>query len=176
MNGEKRDFAPPMTGGSSLLVIFSVLCLTVFALLALSTAQADGRLGEAASEAVKNYYRADTEAQTVLARLRSGEVPEGVTLTEKTAADRAAADETATGTADGSAANGVSTNGASQTDEKVITAAWTCRISDTQALEAEADFFGGLGDSYRITRWQSVSTAAWEPDDSLPVWDGEFGE
>lgn len=174
MNGERKDSAPPMTGGSSLLVIFSVLCLTVFALLALSTAQADGRLGEAAAEAVKDYYRADTEAQTVLAKLRSGEVPEGVTLTEKAAADEVvngAADEAENGTAAGTAENG-----SAQTDEKVITAAWTCRISDTQALEAEADFYGALGDRYLVTRWQAVSTAVWEPDDSLPVWDGEFGD
>ena len=82
MNQEKRKFSPPTVGGSSLLVIFAVLCLTIFALLSLSTVQADRRLGDAAAEAVEGYYAADVEAETLLARLRSGDTPAGVTLTE----------------------------------------------------------------------------------------------
>ena len=73
----KRE-APPAVGGSSLLVIFAVLCLTVFALLSLSTVQADRRLAEASAEAVKNYYEADTKAEIMLASLRQGEVPSEV--------------------------------------------------------------------------------------------------
>ncbi len=73
----KRE-APPAVGGSSLLVIFAVLCLTIFALLGLSTVQADKRLAEASSEAVKKYYEADTRAEIILAQLRQGIVPEGV--------------------------------------------------------------------------------------------------
>ena len=76
----KRRFSPPAVGGSSLLVIFAVLCLTVFALLSLSTVQADGRLGDAAAAAVSDYYRADCQAETVLAQLRQGRMPEGVTV------------------------------------------------------------------------------------------------
>ena len=79
----KRE-APPAVGGSSLLVIFAVLCLTVFALLGLSTVQADRRLAEASSAAVKNYYEADTRAELILASLRQGQIPmEGVTKSEK---------------------------------------------------------------------------------------------
>lgn len=74
----KRE-APPAVGGSSLLVIFAVLCLTIFALLGLSTVQADKRLAAASSEAVKNYYEADTRAELILAQLRAGVIPEGVT-------------------------------------------------------------------------------------------------
>lgn len=69
---------PAAVGGSSLLVIFAVLCLTVFALLTLSTAAADSRLSQEAARAVEDYYEADAEAEAVLARLRAGEVPEGV--------------------------------------------------------------------------------------------------
>ena len=49
---ERQRFSPPAVGGSSLLVIFAVLCLTVFAMLALSTVQANGRLSDASAEAV----------------------------------------------------------------------------------------------------------------------------
>ena len=68
----------PAVGGSSLLVIFAVLCLTVFALLGLSTVQADTRLSDASAEAIQAYYAADNAAETILARLRSGEIPDGV--------------------------------------------------------------------------------------------------
>ena len=75
----KHSDTPPAVGGSSLLVIFAVLCLTVFALLGLSTVQADGRLGTAAADAVSAYYAADCEAEAILAELRQGKMPEGVT-------------------------------------------------------------------------------------------------
>lgn len=63
----------PAIGGSSLLVIFAVLCLTVFALLSLSTAQAEKRMSDASAQALTAYYAADLEAEQIFARLRAGE-------------------------------------------------------------------------------------------------------
>ncbi len=80
MNREKERGSVPAAGGTSLLVVFAVLCLTVFALLSLATVQADERLAEASARAVKDYYEADCQAQETLARLRNGEFPEGVFL------------------------------------------------------------------------------------------------
>jgi hypothetical protein len=131
---EKERFSPPAVGGSSLLVIFAVLCLTVFALLGLSTVQADGRLSDASANAVSAYYAADCQAETILAQLRAGEVPEGVTV---------------------------------QGDVY----AYTCPISDTQALEVEVQLDGT---EYTILRWQAVSTVEWQSDTNLDVWDGVF--
>lgn len=74
----------PIVGGSSLLVVFTVLCLTVFALLALSTAQSNGRLSTAGEDTVTAYYRADYLAEQILADLRAGHVPEGVTAEDST--------------------------------------------------------------------------------------------
>lgn len=81
---ERQRFSPPAVGGSSLLVIFAVLCLTVFAMLALSTVQANGRLSDASAEAVTSYYAADAQAEAILAQLRAGRVPEDVTVTGET--------------------------------------------------------------------------------------------
>ena len=74
----RESFAPPAVGGSSLLVIFAVLSLVVFALLSLSSVQAERRLADAAAESVSAYYDADLRAQEIYARLRSGELPEGI--------------------------------------------------------------------------------------------------
>ena len=76
---DEKRFSPPVVGVSSLLVIFTVLCLTVFAMLGLSTVRADGRLSDASAAAVTAYYEADCQAEAILARLRAGELPDGVT-------------------------------------------------------------------------------------------------
>lgn len=75
---KQETFSPPAVGGSSLLVIFAVLCLTVFALLSLSSVQAQRRLADAAVRSVTDYYEADLEAERIFARLRSGETVDGV--------------------------------------------------------------------------------------------------
>lgn len=75
---QKRRISIPAFGGSSLLVIFAVLCLTLFALLGLSSAQASERMNRAAVESVTAYYAADFEAERTLALLRQGSVPENV--------------------------------------------------------------------------------------------------
>ncbi len=132
MPEKKRSFSPPVVGGSSLLVIFAVLCLTVFALLSLSTVQADGRLGDAAAQAVTGYYQADCRAESILAQLRAGDIPDDVSF-------------------DGSVY------------------AYSCPISDTQSLSVEVSLDGS---DYTILRWQAVSTAQWQPDTGLDLWDG----
>ena len=134
---DEKRFAAPAVGGSSLLVIFAVLCLTVFALLGLSTVRADGRLSDASAKAVSAYYEADCQAEAILARLRAGDLPEGV-------------EETVT--------------------PEGRTCAYTCPISDTQTLAVEVR----LEDtSYTVLRWQAVSTADWEADETLDLWDGD---
>jgi hypothetical protein len=121
-----------MVGGSSLLVIFAVLCLTVFALLGLSTVQADGRLSDSTVQAVSGYYEADCQAERILARLRSGQMPEGVTRTGDVYS-------------------------------------YICSVSDTQQLQVEVSLDGT---DYTVLRWQLVSIADWQPDQSIDLWDG----
>ena len=75
---QKTKFSPPAVGGSSLLTIFAVLCLSVFALLSVSTVRAEKRLADASLQAITDYYAADTQAETIFARLRSGEFVPGV--------------------------------------------------------------------------------------------------
>lgn len=129
---KRRRFSPPVVGGSSLLVMFAVLCLTVFALLALSTVQADRRLSDASARSVEAYYEADCRAEEIFARIRAGETPEGVTE-----------------------ADGVYTYG--------------CEISGTQELRVSVQVKDG---SWIVLQWSTVSTADWQEDDSLDLWDG----
>lgn len=75
---DKKRMPLPSVGASSLIIIFAVLCLTVFALLSLSTVQANSRLCDRAIQSVTDYYEADCRAEKVLAQLRCGKVPDGV--------------------------------------------------------------------------------------------------
>ena len=75
---KRKDFPVPATGGSSLLVIFAVLCLVTFALLSLNTVLAEKRLSEAYAQATQDWYGADLKAQEIFAQLRAGEPVSGV--------------------------------------------------------------------------------------------------
>lgn len=82
MKKNRKHLSPPVVGGISLLVIFSVLCLTVFSLLTISTALAEKRLSDVSANAVSAYYSADLEAERIFASIRRGEIPDTVTVTE----------------------------------------------------------------------------------------------
>ncbi len=77
MKKSKMSFTT--VGGSSILTIFAVLCFIVFALLSLSTAKANSTLSKKSIDSVTAYYKADTQAEEILSKLRTGEKPEGVT-------------------------------------------------------------------------------------------------
>lgn len=79
---KKETQSAPLLGGSSLITIFGVLCLTVFALLSLTTVTARARLSDSALASVTAYYAADTQAEVLFARLRNGELPPEVTKEE----------------------------------------------------------------------------------------------
>lgn len=73
MKKKEVQSVAPSIGGTSLLVIFSVICLAVFAVLSLTTAQAEKRLSDKAAEAAAAYYRADSTAEEIFAQLRKDE-------------------------------------------------------------------------------------------------------
>lgn len=152
---EKKKTAPPAVGGSSLLTVFAVLALTVFALLSLSTVKADVRLADSAARAVTDYYAADCRAQEILARLRNGEKPEGVTFQAGTVKVLRTEPDTP---------------GFDRQDVPVHIAEYAVPISETQELQVEVLLQGA---DYEVVRWQAASSVEWMGSDSFTVWDGE---
>lgn len=75
---KKKKISFTSVGGNSILTIFAVLCFIIFALLSLSTSKADSMLAQKSTDAVKKYYEADTRAEKILAKIRQGNVPDGV--------------------------------------------------------------------------------------------------
>lgn len=56
-------------GTVTLVMLFSVMCLCIFALLSLSTARSELNLSERYADSVSNYYAADTTAVQIQNRL-----------------------------------------------------------------------------------------------------------
>lgn len=75
----KKTAAPfSALGMSSITVIFATLCLTVFAVLTLATVRAGTATSVANADSIKAYYAADCEAERILAEIRNGTEPDGV--------------------------------------------------------------------------------------------------
>ena len=159
---KKRKMSFTTVGGSSILTIFAVLCFVVFALLSLSTAKANSQLTNKSIEAVTNYYKADTEAEGILAKVRQGsDIPAGVTIhkaeTTKNGVKRIVADNI----------------GYIGWD---AFASYTCKIDENQELQCEVLVrYGAQGEEagYQVIKWKKAYIGEWKPDTSMPVFTGE---
>lgn len=61
-----------VSGAVSLVMVFAVLCLTVFSVLTLSTAVGESKLAQATAQHTADYYAADAQATAIAAQLGQG--------------------------------------------------------------------------------------------------------
>lgn len=139
---KKRKMTFTTVGASSILTIFALLCLIVFALLSLSTAKADSTLSKKSVDAVAAYYKADLQAEEILAELRQNNFY----------------------------CNGNrNSNSNSNSNAKNVVRTYSCPIDDKQELQVEVEMGK---DTYHIKKWKKVYTGEWKPDDTMDVWEG----
>ncbi len=137
MSGRKRrKTTAPIAGGSSLLVIFTVLCLTVFAVLNLSTVLSKKGMSDKAAASVKEYYEAECKAEEVIAGLRAGNVPDFV-----------------------------------EKDGEIYSFEYP--VGEDKKLDVKVKIESE--DNVKVLCFKETSTAPWENDDSLVLWDEESG-
>lgn len=67
-----------VSGAVSLMMIFCVLCLSVFAVLTLSTAVGEEKLTDLTAQRQREWYAADRQAAAAVAALSRGETPPDV--------------------------------------------------------------------------------------------------
>ena len=145
------------TGYVTIMLIFALLCLTVFAVLSFQAAYADERLSARAQEYTQQFYTADSRAKEILAQLDG--------YAAQAAGSPFFAEEFAL-EAGGAAAVTPCAEG--------VRAAYSCEINERQSLSVCVTFFASPdGGRYRIDRWQ---TTAQDDDEEAPlgVWDGSF--
>ena len=61
-----------VSGAVSLVMIFCILCLVIFSVLTLATADRESRLSEMTARNTEEYYQADRDATVIAAALRNG--------------------------------------------------------------------------------------------------------
>lgn len=150
----KRVSAPVVNiGSSSLLVIFLILCLVVFAVLTLTSAQKDYQYSQRIAERNTEYYAAVAEAERIWDDF-----------------DRAASQESHGDSSYGSESQGdrPSDITVSQGD-RPSDITYSVAINDTQELQVVLTLAGNETDGYHydIAKWQTVSTTEWTGDNSL---------
>lgn len=133
-------------GSASIVVVFCVLCLTIFAVLSLITANSEAKLADKSAEAVSAYYAAD------------------YVCSEKACAIAEAAK---LGTAEDTAA---ALGAEVCPDGNALLITYSEEISPTQALFVSLSVENG---EMQVLQWQACDTDVWTFDDTIEVWDGQ---
>ncbi len=141
-------------GMSSLILIFIVLCLTVFGLLSLSSAGSDWKLARKNAEAVRGYYKADSQAveflamvEEVLSRCSQADDEKEYLRLVKEELGSFCQEET----------------GIVQTE---------IEMPYGQMLHIELEINRKEESGYRILAWKVCHSVDYEIDKSIPVWTG----
>lgn len=131
-------------GSVSLILIFAVLCLSIFALLTLSSARSDAGLAERAAQSAKNYYAADTQAESIyvgiVEAIKNGEKPDTVSGTE------------------------IFYNG------NYIS--YACPIDERRSICVVFFYDYSRGEA-EILQWLETESEGWTADESINVWGGK---
>ncbi|MCL2663529.1 MAG: hypothetical protein FWE83_09420 [Oscillospiraceae bacterium] len=132
-------------GSASIVLVFAVLCLTVFSLITYVVAGNDRSLVDAKIGLVSGYYEADAMAEQILLELL-------------------AADETP------QTIQGVNIYTKWDEERGVETTYFFCEISAIKSLYVHLIL---RDDSFDIITWRMYDTDEWEFDNSINVWTGE---
>ncbi|MGN1339644.1 MAG: hypothetical protein ACI4WS_05085 [Oscillospiraceae bacterium] len=148
-------------GYISIMLIFTVICLTIFAVLSFQAAYSNDRLSERGEDFTKQYYAADMQAKKILSELdyKSAELLGGFHFGEELAA---AAEDISGGTASLTAKDG----------RECVLVNYSVEMNDRQRLSVSVLFYTSAGEyRYEVQSWKT--TTEQEPGDShLNVWDG----
>ena len=133
-------------GSASIVLVFAVICLTVFSLITFIVASNDKALVDAEVRRITAYYKADTEAEYILSELLAADtLPSSI--------------------------RGVDIMTQFSEELGIETTYFFCPVSDIAALYVDLAL---RGDSFDILSWRMWNTDEWEFDDSINVWSGEF--
>jgi len=147
-------------GTVSLVMIFAVLCLTVFAILTLSTSTAEKVMAERTASFVSGYYEADTKATKIRASILDF---------QRNGFFDSLRNENPDGTAMQSVIDGVELIVERSADG--IFVSYSCEINEVLDLSVKLRL---VGDADVVLGWRTVHTRDWDMDDGLLVWDGEL--
>lgn len=144
-----------MVGGASILAVFAVLCLAVFALLTLLRAESDLRLSRKTAEVTEAYYQADSQGEKRVAAL----LPTFRQSLGKTQGERNEAMEAAAKQQKG------------DYDRKSEEITFRIPVSAGQFLTVVMKPTD-RNPYYEIITWKEENRSEYDSQQSLPIWDG----
>lgn len=146
---DNRGYKGINIGLASIVVIFVVIALTIFAALSVSTARQEKNLAEKYADSVADYWAADAECAALANAFG--------TLWEN-AGSEAEIEELA-----------ADTEAEVTREDGDLIVSYGKPVSNVSSLHVRLR----LGEEFRIEEWRMVTTDEnWTPDNSLPVWQG----
>ena len=133
-------------GSVSVILIFSILCLTIFSLITLSISRNNSALADARADLVVSYYEADAKSELIVAHIKESIETDGKFPTK-------VGDTTIELNFDD--------------DLGIETAVFIYPISDEKELYVRVAMDGN---KLRVLNWQMLNIGEWEFDGSLGVW------
>lgn len=136
-------------GITSIVTVFAVLCLTIFAVLTASTAAQEKKLAEKYAQAVSEYWTCDAACADTANAL-------GALWESGADADELRA-----------AAEGMGAQVTVRGDDLLV----SYSVAENQVSRMDVQL--RIGAAFTVEQWQLTSDDAdWTPDQSLPVWKG----
>ena len=131
-------------GSASIVLVFAVLCLSIFTMVSLLTALTEDSLITTEIQLVEAFYAADTVAEMVLAEILAAEIlPENI--------------------------RGIDIEAYWDWDTMTEIVSFVSPITDTKELYVVVAI-GLYG--YEILSWRMFNIGEWQADDRLNVWQG----
>ena len=131
-------------GSASIVLIFAVLCLTIFTIITYMVSNNEKALIDAKAELITGYYKADAQAEQILQDLLEAD-----TTPAKL--------------------HGVDINTKFNENLGVETTYFYCSISDIKSLYVNLVI---RDDSFDILSWRMYDMDEWVFDDTMNVWSG----
>jgi hypothetical protein len=162
-NAEKKktSYGQTQLGVSSLILIFTVLCLVVFCTLSLASAKADSKLALKNEASVMDYYKADGKAEQLLKNIN-----ESAIVLAGESADSAQFQDLLYKKYGGAydSANNMLSYTVEVGKEQIL----LVRLQLFKANEIKPD-----QKNYKLVSWLIKNKEDYAVDESMPVWDGE---
>lgn len=150
---QSPSLSGPVAGGSSVIMILAVLCLTVFAALTITASESERNSALIYAESVKNYYKADLKASRFTAALMSAANTEDIKqLTENSGA--------------------VVEEKTDNNGTVILNIVYQTEIDENQLLEVrlKASPAGKNGVRIDILQWTPVFCDEWSPHNGLNLY------
>lgn len=170
-------------GSASIIMIFAILCLTVFSALSLVTSVSEKKTAQRFADETAAYYEADSEAvkikNSIQAAIDAGSTPQQAAaannaqyLTGQAAA--ALAPQIGPGTAGASQTPpGPGTAGASPNTPPDAIITYNVPLSDNISRITAVLTYNSKTNILETLSWEKNNISEWSPDTDIDVWNGE---